>query len=203
LAFVSCSVRVIGPEGEALFETTRPAAADETTQQLTEGTAGPYHGSVMFRADAYQRAGGYRAAFRYAQDWDLWLRLADEGLLAYIPAFLYAFRVGDHSVSATRREQQLRLAALAHRCRGARLCASPEAPHLQAAWEVSVAPPRPAGTPGSAGNSYFIGKCLLDRRDARAVGYLRQSVRQCPWQVRGWVALVAAAVRCRRSRTLI
>ena len=35
------------------------------------------HGSVMMRREAYERAGGYRAAFRASQDYDLWLRMAD------------------------------------------------------------------------------------------------------------------------------
>lgn len=35
------------------------------------------HGEVMIRTKAYQKAGGYRSFFRYAQDRDLWLRLLE------------------------------------------------------------------------------------------------------------------------------
>jgi len=159
---------------------------------------GPYHGSVMFRADAYQRVGGYRAAFRYAQDWDLWLRLAEVGSITYVPEYLYAFRVSEQSISSARRGQQLRLAEQARRCRDARLRGESEAPHLEAAEAIS-GEQHPGNHRSRAASSYFIGKCLLDRRDLRAVGYLGRSVRQNPWQWRGWVALGAAQILCCRT----
>lgn len=34
------------------------------------------HGEIMFRKDIYNRAGGYRAFFKYSQDHDLWLRMS-------------------------------------------------------------------------------------------------------------------------------
>ena len=37
------------------------------------------HGEVMIRRTAYERVGGYRTIFKYAQDRDLWLRLARAG----------------------------------------------------------------------------------------------------------------------------
>ena len=48
----------------------------------------PHHGSVMFRRDAYERSGGYRAQFRYGQDWDLWYRLAALGKFQIVPEVL-------------------------------------------------------------------------------------------------------------------
>lgn len=47
------------------------------------------HGEVMFRTDAYFRAGGYRLFFKYAQDRDLWLRMIRHGDITSIPEFLY------------------------------------------------------------------------------------------------------------------
>ena len=38
------------------------------------------HGAV----EDYVKAGGYRAAFYYAQDWDLWYRLAALGTFATV-----------------------------------------------------------------------------------------------------------------------
>lgn len=34
------------------------------------------HGEVMFRKSVYEKAGGYRSFFKYAQDRDLWLRMS-------------------------------------------------------------------------------------------------------------------------------
>jgi hypothetical protein len=39
------------------------------------------HPGVMFRKSAVQRAGLYREIYPYIEDWDLWVRLSDEGRL--------------------------------------------------------------------------------------------------------------------------
>ncbi len=60
------------------------------------------HGSTMFRRDAYDRVGGYDARFRYAQDFDLWLRLSSMGTVANLPARLYAWRQSAASITSSR-----------------------------------------------------------------------------------------------------
>lgn len=201
LAMVSCWSRAIGPEDEVLFESRRPVDAGEATRQLVEQSIGPCHGSVMFRAAAYHHVGGYRAQFRYAQDWDLWLRLAEVGMLSYVPEVLFGLRVTESSVSAQRRDQQLRLLEVAKRCRAARTAGASEAAQLDEAERIS-GEPQPKGRGRGTGSNYFIGKCLLDRRDRRALTYLRRSVRQSPWSWRPWAALGAAAVLCRSGECL-
>lgn len=194
LAFVSCWSRVLGPANELLLELRRPRDDDEALRVLDADEGPPGHGSVMFRADAYRRAGGYRAAFRYAQDWDLWLRLRDLGGLRYEPDFLYAFRVDLESLSAARRSQQQRLRALAHACRAARLGGRGEDALLDEAARVS-AEPAPVRGARDPGNAYFIGKCLLDRRDPRCLAYLRRARRERPFSWRPHAALLAAHAR--------
>jgi glycosyltransferase involved in cell wall biosynthesis len=197
LALVSGWTRAIGPQGELLFETRKAPDHREATRRLVEDGDGTYHGSVMFRADAYRRVGGYRPAFRFAQDWDLWLRLTEVGDIGYVPAFVYAFRFSDGSLSASRRGQQLRLLDVARRGRAARANGDPEEPLLEEAARISAE----AATKGAVArgeSSYFIGKCLLDRRDRRAVPYLARSVREWPWRWRPWSALVLASLCCRR-----
>src|SRR5262249_54997199 len=61
---------MLGPRGEFLFNRYSEAApVDLETETFC-------HGSLMFRRDAYERCGGYRAEFRAAQDVDLQFRLA-------------------------------------------------------------------------------------------------------------------------------
>jgi glycosyltransferase involved in cell wall biosynthesis len=199
LSMVSCWSRAIGPDGERLFETVRPADAATATAALRDhGDGPPGHGTVMFRADAYRSAGGYRPAFRVAQDWDLWLRLVERGRIAYVPDFLYVYRVEEQSISARRRDQQLRLLDLARRCTGARARGESEELWLAEAARVSAEPAPPSGR-SPLGNSYFIGKCLFDRRDRRALKYLRRCVRLAPWNVRHWAALAGASLLCRAA----
>lgn len=195
LAFVSCWSQVLGPRDELLLELRRPVARAAAERALTQAREGPPgHGSVIFRADAYRRVGGYREAFRYAQDWDLWLRLVEAGGLAYEPAFLYAFRVDEGSLSAARRSQQQRLADLARACREARARGASEAPLLAEAARVSAEAP-PARSARDPGHTYFIGKCLLDRCDPRCVPYLVRARRERPWALRPNAAWLLARLR--------
>lgn len=68
------------------------------------------HGSVMARREVLMRVGGYRDDMTVAQDYDLWLRLLPEHRFAKLAERLYAFRLHDRQVSATKREQQSKAA---------------------------------------------------------------------------------------------
>jgi glycosyltransferase involved in cell wall biosynthesis len=46
-------------------------------------------GEVMFRKDVYEKVGGYREFFTYAQDRDLWLRMSLETKFAKVDEVLY------------------------------------------------------------------------------------------------------------------
>lgn len=47
------------------------------------------HGEAMFRRSLYDRVGGYREFFRFAQDRDLWLRISKHADYAIVPDVLY------------------------------------------------------------------------------------------------------------------
>ncbi|HEX8484888.1 glycosyltransferase [Sphingomonas sp.] len=57
------------------------------------------HGEVMYRRALFERVGGYRPAFRFAQDRDLWLRMGRFCDYAVIPELLYERRFLDDGVS--------------------------------------------------------------------------------------------------------
>ena len=70
----STHVRLVVPEG-ATARVNTPEPRD-----LADGLTGPaIHGSVMMRRSAYERAGGYRSMFYFAQDIDLWSRMVEIG----------------------------------------------------------------------------------------------------------------------------
>jgi glycosyltransferase involved in cell wall biosynthesis len=189
--------RIIGPEGETLYDTEEPARRGEAALDLQRGLRGPCHGSVMFRSDVYRRVGGYRAEFRFAQDWDLWLRMVEAGEVESLPQVLYSRRVSDGCISAFRGAQQKRLAGIACEAGQARQQGQSEAPWLKLAAAVSAE--RSPGSPQAqqSRTSYFIGKCLLERRDSRAMGYLRKSAGQAPLWWKPRAALLAARLLCR------
>lgn len=50
------------------------------------------HSSAMFRRDVADRLGGYRPEVGYGEDWDLWIRLAEQGRLGAVPEPLVRIR---------------------------------------------------------------------------------------------------------------
>lgn len=50
------------------------------------------HGSIMFRREAFDAVGGYRAACTYWEDLDLYFRMAARGRILVVPASLYRYR---------------------------------------------------------------------------------------------------------------
>ncbi|RYZ77155.1 MAG: glycosyltransferase, partial [Proteobacteria bacterium] len=66
----------------------KPNANDKTFGTLLNGNVFS-HGEVMYRKSTYDQVGGYRAAFKFCQDFDLWLRMIKVGKLATVPEELY------------------------------------------------------------------------------------------------------------------
>ena len=62
------------------------------------------HGSVVFRREAVLQAGGYRPVF--AEDYDLWRRVAERGRVANHPDILYEWRANPAGASRSRRAEQ-------------------------------------------------------------------------------------------------
>ncbi len=63
------------------------------------------HGSVMMRKDALESVGGYDEWFPTTEDYDLWLRLADEYEVHNIDEPLYYFRQHDDSLYGSNLEE--------------------------------------------------------------------------------------------------
>jgi glycosyltransferase involved in cell wall biosynthesis len=103
---------VIDERGEAQGE--YPVPRDDAGTKHMLRRAPPFvHGSVVMRRELYERAGGYRAAFRASQDYDLWLRMADLATFANLGESLYAWRRHPGGVFARDRGRQVFHAAVA------------------------------------------------------------------------------------------
>lgn len=192
LAFVSCFTRFIGPEREPLFVHRGAERASEPIAILDLSAEhgvidGPTsHGSVMFRRDAYERAGGYRAQFYYGQDWDLWYRLAAVGKFQCVPEVLYEMRVMPDGISAIARDEQMTIARLSLEALRARMEGRSEEPILSRAAGIRS---RPKRLGGRSRGLYFIGEALRRNGDARARRYLLQAALSCPVLPKPWLRL--------------
>ena len=112
LAALGTAATMIDAHGDPLRAYPVPTAPDEIHRTLRRAT--PFvHGSVMMRRAAYEHAGGYRAAFRASQDYDLWLRFGAGERLANLPEPLYEWRLHPSGVFSRARRDQLFYSAVA------------------------------------------------------------------------------------------
>jgi glycosyltransferase involved in cell wall biosynthesis len=188
VVLAGCATAFLAPGGEMLYTVT-PTGADVRSSLLTapvETIRGlPHHGSAMFRRAAYEAVGGYHPEFYFAQDLDLWIRLAQGGEVAITPQTLYEAGIDTNAISSRHRAEQVESAriAIALRDGGA-------AQPLLAKAAAIRPKPRPRGHRGEAKALYFIASCLQRNGDPAWRGYLRQSLRRDPLQLRGWLLAV-------------
>ncbi|GAB5442269.1 MAG: hypothetical protein Fues2KO_26180 [Fuerstiella sp.] len=176
---VGCGVRRVSEDGDGLGDFSRAGSPQQVTEALLSDGIGIQHPASMFRKSAFERVGGYRAQFRFAQDTDLWLRLSEVGLIGECPEILFELIVDDHGISATRIDQQKMLWHLARECHRARANGTSEQPFLDEARRISEEVPRVLSDRQSQRQKrraqYFIGSQLLEQRNPACRKYLLRS----------------------------
>jgi glycosyltransferase involved in cell wall biosynthesis len=197
VALASCSVQFRAPTGERLYEAH--ANGDEIRAGLLRAGASsarglPHHGTAMFRRDTYVSAGGYREEFRYAQDLDLWMRIAALGRIVVIPELFYEAFVELGTVSMTARAQQVELTQIAVLLRD-----NPSGAPELLRRAASIVPKRKRNRLDDARASYFIASCLLRNGDRAWRAYARNAIRSYPLHFRSWVLFLRALRPFRRS----
>ncbi len=197
---IGCGVRRVAKQGEVLGESSRDLPPQAITAALLNEGVGLTHPASLFRRDAFMNVGGYREAFRFAQDTDLWLRLVDEGLIGEIPEILFEFEIETNGISASQIERQRRLAEFAHRCRQARLRQESETPYLEQARAISqssVVVESPGIQKRRA--EYFIGSQLLNQRNPSCRGYFISAMRAPSLLMPSVAKWLVSFFKCRQS----
>jgi hypothetical protein len=122
LLCVSCAYEVIDAKGRRIDVVCPPAQPEGILASLLEGASVLCHAAALYRRASVLDVGGYDASARLAEDYDLWLRLAERGRLANLEEV--GLRVRRHAASqsaqgeAEQREQTRRICARARRRRG-------------------------------------------------------------------------------------
>ena len=192
-AFVSCGTSFVGPKGERLYEVIRQAdGATEALQTLQlDKIHGPsHHSSTIFSKHLYEHVGGYRGAFYFAQDLDLWVRFAEQGMHAVMPDVLYEASVTVGSISGLYRKEQVELAGLILESARLRRAGLGDEKVLEAARQVRPSSFRRIGRRRRARSLYFIGMCLRKSRNPQATSYFRQSLSAYPLHVKSALRLL-------------
>jgi hypothetical protein len=90
----------IGEHGQPLGKRT-PPTDDVSVQWAMLSYCPIVHSATTFRRDVIETLGGYDGRFAYAQDFDLWSRVAKRYRLANVPEYLVQYRVVSTSLTAT------------------------------------------------------------------------------------------------------
>ena len=111
---VSCATNVVGPKQEFLYNTFGDVDDEAVRNSLLSGSLRTirglsHHGSAFFPNELYKKVGGYRSEFYFAQDLDLWVRLARYGKVSFCPEVLYEAQFTEHSISGLYRKEQIAL----------------------------------------------------------------------------------------------
>jgi len=116
---VGGAVTFINDSGRSFADVQSPLTDAEIREALPETT--PFALSeVMLRSEVFERVGGYRPIFRYMEDLDLWLRVAEcyekphqSEILANLPEIVVRYRI--HATQLTQNLESMALADVAAR----------------------------------------------------------------------------------------
>jgi glycosyltransferase involved in cell wall biosynthesis len=99
------AVELIGATHEISQTIRFPIDDEDIRAHLASGNCFS-HPTVMIRRSIFNLVGGYRKAFEYAEDYDLWLRVAEQCKVANLPDVLVQYRLHRDQVSFRHLEQQ-------------------------------------------------------------------------------------------------
>lgn len=112
VGLVGCAFSVINEAGRPLTDIRTVVEPGEISALLLQRNP-IAHGTAVFRRACLEQTGFYRQEFRYAQDYDLWLRIAEVAEIANVPDQLYQWRITRGSITLRKKRLQDRFSRLA------------------------------------------------------------------------------------------
>jgi len=192
-ALVSCGTKIVGPCGEHLYD-VRQDPADATDRLLTvdlRSVKGPsHHGCTLFPSSLYKKVGGYRPFFYFAQDLDLWVRLAEVGVHGIIPKVLYQTCLSVGTISNIYRKEQIKTARIILECARLRRSGLSELSVLEKAGAIRPSSDKHIGRLDHARALYFIASCLKEGGNPQSKNYFWQAVMKFPLHLKSVVRLL-------------
>ena len=190
---VSGGTRFLGPESEQLYEVV-PATSDLTTRLLElelDRIEGPsMHGCTMFSREKYEQVGGYRSAFYFAQDLDLWIRLAEIGKHVATHDVVYEASLTIGAISSRYRKQQVETARLILESARLRRNSLSDGEVLRQAATIRANRNKRPGRFERANALYFIGACLRQRSSPNATHYFQRAFLTYPLHLKSALRLM-------------
>jgi tetratricopeptide (TPR) repeat protein len=119
IAVLGAAITLIDQDNQRIRDIAYPQGDAEISAFIKKGSP-LAHPVVMMRTDIIRALGGYRAAYRHAEDYDLWLRVFEHHRLDNLPALLLRYRQHDNKVGVRHATQQglaTTVARVTHRLR--------------------------------------------------------------------------------------
>jgi glycosyltransferase involved in cell wall biosynthesis len=127
LGVIGGQVAFIDADGRDLRRRSRhPLDHAAIAERLSVGDCVVAHPTVMARRVLLTSVGGYRAAFQFAEDVDLWLRVSERAPIANLAEILVRYRIHDGQVSERQRLRQMFATDLATRMAALRRSGEPD-----------------------------------------------------------------------------
>jgi len=168
-----------------IFVPRLPLEHDRIDAKNLAGQVAFVQSSVMMRAAAVRQIGGYDPAYPFAQDLDMWLRLAEIGQLANLPEVILDYRFTTDGISGSSVARQSKLADAACQAAWARR-GLPEQELVRERW-------RP-GQDAASRHDFFLKwgwQAWRAGHPATARHFFGQALRLKPASGAAWRALLA------------
>ncbi len=194
---VASWTHIVTEEGDKLYDVSDSNDIVQRTLSLDEleSARAPQHYTTMFNKELYQKVGGYRSQFYFAQDMDLWLRLYEVADVVVMEDYLTSSVFSANAISGTYNKQQDELMHLAMQSAKLRRAGkSDETVLLQA---EQIRPIKMAGTDGQFNTLYFIAKCLLPHKPDSARRYFWRALGKKPMSIKAGFGLLQAYWRAK------
>ena len=190
----STGSRYFSERGELLFEAhlSSQEARQGIKANSLDSIKGPsHHGCTMFRRDAYEKVGGYRADFLVAQDLDLWTRLSSFGEHVALPQVYYEAVLRKNAISSRQRELQEFTRQFIFECAQLRKKTGNDAGHLDLLKEKIANLASEKNDPSLEYN-YFVGSVLLNNKSAQSRFYFKEALKHKPWHIKSRIKLLSS-----------
>lgn len=126
IGVIGSALTLIDDTGRTIGVNDYPTEPAEVHAALESMDCVVAHSSVMARRAVITSLGGYREAFRHAEDYELWLRVAESYLIGNLSERLLCYRCHANSVSQTQQYQQTVATHLALLCARERRSGRPD-----------------------------------------------------------------------------
>ena len=148
----------------------------------------PFHASVMFRKSLYNKVGGYREQFYFAQDCDLWPRMVQDAGLFVVPEVLTIGVFNKRGISGLHLQEQRNLKSLVAQQNS---LSEVDITLLKKAEKIRPSVDNLNCEANSRASDfstmYFLARCLSKNKSQYAKKYWYRTIKLHPLSVKSWV----------------